>query len=148
MNINLTETSLSDMSLAKFILSIRCITLIVWGILLHFYGSIPSTELSWLMVFTGSPRVAGTLMTLSGCGCLYAIHRMPKSLLSFAILLLLLPAALIPAVGSIQQVIAEHYADGTPRPWQFILTGQSNTITAGLISVASFVALFWRNNDH
>ena len=136
-----------NLNLAKFILSCRAGVTILWGLLLFAYGSIPSTELSWIVVFTGSPGAAAAVLIVIGMGCLFAIHGLPRSVLSFSILLLLLPVVLIPAIGSIQQVIAQHYADLTPRPWQFILTGQSNTIAAGLIDLAAFVTLFWRTPD-
>ena len=61
---------------------------------------------------------------------------------ALVVLILLLMAVststvVIPAVGSIQQIIAGHYADGTPRVWYFILTGQTNTIAAALVYIAA-----------
>ena len=134
-------------SLARLTLLIRAVVSIIWGILLLAFGPIPCTELSWIMTFAGSAKAAGLILVASGIAVSTVLLTRIPSILLFIVLILSFPIVLIPAVGSVQQVIAQHYADMTPRPWQFILAGQSNTIVASIVQSVSIIWLFRRERE-
>ena len=137
---------MTGFDLARFIFLLDACINVLWGTLLLLEGPIPSTELSWILRFTGSTDLAGFLLLAIGFTVIYVIgYKHSSPMLSFITLICSLPFVFAPALGSIGQVMLEHYADGTPRPWYFILTGQTRTICIALIESAAFISFFRGN---
>ena len=133
-----------------------CVLHLIWGAMLLLWPSVVHniTPLYSLVRFFKVEWLVGIFLILSGLITFLSLVDVNASNISkllkfkFAWFLLLIPQQIlfmITAGGAIERVILHAYADGVPRPWQFILADQFPAILTAVIHTFGIIDHhFWR----
>lgn len=102
-----------------------------------------ATATSGIVLFFGHLRWAGLFLIIAATLALYGLGRFHSP--SLRALVWALPqqsALIISSQSAFKAVILSRYADGIPRPWDFILADQSPYLAAVVLYTATLIGYF------
>ena len=133
---------------ALYVIGLTSLMFVAWSVLLIWLpAAVLATPVSPLASLFGSRALVIAVLLAAALLAQSAIvlHRFPQRRLIPAWLLILALSPqqlllLISAFGGIRAAVDGHYADGTVRPWQFIVADQLPVILLALIYTAAMLA--------
>lgn len=133
---------------ALYVIGLTSFMFAAWAVLLTWLpAALLATPVAPVAALFGGPVTVTVVLLAAALLAQSAIvfRRLPprRPLPAWLLLLALVPQQillLVSAFGGIQAVVNGHYADGTVRPWQFIIADQLPVILLALIYTAAMLA--------